>query len=122
MLLQLGEKRIAKIREEVAREKASEYGEGDSMFHNLLRSDIPESEKSSERLNAEAVAFLGAGTYPTAATLIFVAFYILAKPEIEQRLRNELRDVMAGFDDNVPSWVKLEQVDYLTACIKEGLR
>jgi cytochrome P450 len=92
------------------------------MFHNLLRSDIPESEKNSERLNAEAVAFLGAGTYPTAATLIFVAYYILANPEIEERLRTELKDVMAGFDDDVVSWVKLEQVEYLTACLKEGLR
>jgi cytochrome P450 len=47
------------------------------------------------------VSFLGAGTYPTAATLIFTAFYIMAKPEIEERLRKELKDVMANFDDEV---------------------
>lgn len=92
------------------------------MFHHLLRSDIPASEKGSTRLNAEAVAFLGAGTYPTAAVLIFTAYNILANPEVENRLRNGLRDVMSGFDDAVPAWTKVEQIDYLTACIKEGLR
>lgn len=71
------------------------------MFHYLLRSDIPESEKRTARLNAEAVSFLGAGTYPTAATLIFVAYYIMADPKIENRLRNDLKDVMANFDEEV---------------------
>lgn len=69
------------------------------MFHYLLRSDIPESEKRTARLNAEAVSFLGAGTYPTAATLIFVAYYILSDSKIESRLRDELKDVMANFDE-----------------------
>ena len=71
------------------------------MFHHLLRSDIPESEKRPTRLNAEAVSFLGAGTYPTAATLILTAYYILATPSIEDRLQKELKDVMVGFDDEV---------------------
>ena len=71
------------------------------MFHHLLRSDIPETEKMTARLNAEAVSFLGAGTYPTAATLIFVTYYILADPKIEARLRNDLKNVMANFDEEV---------------------
>lgn len=73
------------------------------MFHHLLRSDIPDAEKDPARLAAEAVSFLGAGTYPTAATLILTAYYILAKPEIEERLRKELKTVMANFDDEVCS-------------------
>lgn len=71
------------------------------MFHYLLRSDLPESEKVTARLNAEATSFMGAGTYPTAATLIFVAYYIMANPQIEERLRNDLKHVMANFDDEV---------------------
>lgn len=71
------------------------------MFHHLLRSDIPESEKITARLNAEAVSFLGAGTYPTAATLIFVAYCILADSKIEARLQDELKEVMANFDEEV---------------------
>jgi cytochrome P450 len=85
----------------VARETKGDREEGGSMFHHLLRSDIPDAEKSTERLNAEAVSFLGAGTYPTAATTIFVAYYILAEPKIEERLREDLKDVMANFDEEV---------------------
>ncbi|KAK4061966.1 uncharacterized protein Triagg1_10129 [Trichoderma aggressivum f. europaeum] len=117
----LGEKRIARVRTEIVTEPKGGY-EGDSMFHHLLRSDIPDSQKETARLNAEAVSFLGAGTYPTAATLIFVAYYILADSKIEARLRNALKDVMANFDEEVPNWIKVEQVEYLDACIKEGLR
>ncbi|PVH92548.1 putative benzoate 4-monooxygenase cytochrome P450 [Periconia macrospinosa] len=122
VLQELGEKRIARVRAEVARETKSDGEEGGSMFHHLLRSDIPDAEKSTERLNAEAVSFLGAGTYPTAATTIFVAYYILADPKIEERLREDLKDVMANFDEEVPNFTKLEQIEYLSACIKEGLR
>ncbi|EMR65631.1 putative benzoate 4-monooxygenase cytochrome protein [Eutypa lata UCREL1] len=118
----LGEKRIARIRAEVAGEREGEKEQGGSMFHHLLRSDIPETEKMTARLNAEAVSFLGAGTYPTAATLIFVTYYILADPKIEARLRNDLKNVMANFDEEVPNWIKVEQIAYLEACIKEGLR
>ncbi|KUL83821.1 hypothetical protein ZTR_06624 [Talaromyces verruculosus] len=110
----LGEKRIARVRAEIANEKKTKEEDGGSMFHYLLRSDIPDTEKRTARLNAEAVSFLGAGTYPTAATLIFVAYYIMADPKIEARLRNDLKDV--------PNWIKVEQVAYLEACIKEGLR
>jgi len=78
-----------------------ENEQNSSMFHHLLRSDIPELEKNPTRLNAEAVSFLGAGTYPTAATLILTAYYILATPNIEDRLRKELKGVMARFDDEV---------------------
>ncbi|KAI0196450.1 putative benzoate 4-monooxygenase cytochrome P450 [Astrocystis sublimbata] len=120
----LGEQRVNRISKEVDMEKKGqvEVEENGSMFHHLLRSDIPSQEKQPARLAAEAVSFLGAGTYPTAATLILTAYYILAKPEIEERLRKELQGVMANFDDEVPNWVDVEQVEYLGACIKEGLR
>lgn len=68
------------------------------------------------------MSFLSARTYPTAATLILTAYYILAKPEIEERLRKELKTIMANFDDEVPNFVEVEQVEYLGACIREGLR
>jgi cytochrome P450 len=84
--------------EEKGQAESEEHG---SMFHHLLRSDIPASEKNPARLAAEAVSFLGAGTYPTAATLIFTAYSILANPEIEEHLRKEIQGVMANFDDEV---------------------
>lgn len=86
------------------------------MFHYLLRSDIPEFEKRTNRLNAEAVSFLGAGTYPTAATLIFVAYYILADPKIEARLRNDLKVVMANFDEEASQVLRRRISGKKTSC------
>ncbi|KAI0866419.1 putative benzoate 4-monooxygenase cytochrome P450 [Xylaria cubensis] len=115
----LGATRVKKIAAEVKKEQSEE---GSSMFHQLLRSDIPDVEKHPNRLADEAVSFLGAGTFPTAATLIFTAYNILSHPEVEARLRKELTSVMSNFDDEVPDYVDVEQVEYLAACLKEGLR
>ncbi|KAI1258583.1 putative benzoate 4-monooxygenase cytochrome P450 [Xylariaceae sp. FL1019] len=118
----LGATRVRKVAAEVKKEEKGESEENGSMFHHLLRSDIPEVEKHPDRLADEAVSFLGAGTYPTAATLIFTAYNILSHPEIEERLRKELGGVMAGFDHEIPDYFEVEQVEYLAACLKEGLR
>ncbi|KAH8194088.1 hypothetical protein TruAng_011751 [Truncatella angustata] len=118
----LGDERISRIHVEVQREKQTHTEEGSSMFHHLLRSDIPETEKHPIRLSAEATSFLGAGTFPTATTLTLITYYILAQPCIETRLRKELAAVTSEFDYQVPSWTEIEQVEYVGACIKEGLR
>lgn len=83
---------------------------------------MPESERSPERLAKEAQVLLGGGTASTARTIGFASFYILDRPEVRARLRDELREVMADWPRRVPSWVELEKVPYLQAVIKESLR
>lgn len=83
---------------------------------------MPESERSPERLAKEAQVLLGGGTASTARTIGFASFYILDRPRIRARLRDELREVMADWPRRVPSWVELEKVPYLQAVIKESLR
>jgi hypothetical protein len=93
-----------------------------SLFHQIVHSDMPESELSAERLVKEAQLLLGAGTASMARTLDFIIFYILAKPDIHARLQDELRDTMAEYPQRKPSWAELERLPYLQAIIKEGLR
>ncbi|KAI1419592.1 cytochrome P450 [Xylaria sp. FL1777] len=97
-----------------------------SAFHHLLSSDIPESEKSVERLQAESMIFLLAGTLAGAHTLTFVVYYALANPAIEARLRAELEGAFVPTTDpgkmKMPSWAELEKLPYLRGCIKEALR
>lgn len=93
-----------------------------SLFHWIVNSDMVESELADERLAKEAQVIQSAGSTSTARTLSHITFYILATPRIRERLKEELRDVMAGWPDRVPSWVELENVQYLQAIIKEGLR
>lgn len=67
---------------------------------------------------------LGAGTATTTRALNLVTYYVLANPEIEERLRKEIKDfgVTDGYPGKMPKWLEVEKLPYLAACIKEGLR
>ncbi|KAK2823885.1 hypothetical protein FQN49_007522 [Arthroderma sp. PD_2] len=93
-----------------------------SLFHYIATSDMPESERSPERLAKEAQVLLGGGTASTARTIGFTTFYIMTVPGIRSRLEDELRDVMADWPQRVPSWAELEKLRFLQALIKESLR
>lgn len=119
----MGEEQIDKIKAEVAQEgKKSGVEMKQSVFHEILRSDLPPSEKDSSRLKREAFALLAAGTITTASTLSLVTYFILADPEVEKRLKRELKDITADFPEKVPHWADLEKLPYLQGCIKEALR
>ncbi|KAI0205605.1 cytochrome P450 [Astrocystis sublimbata] len=93
-----------------------------SIFHHILNSDMPESERSEERLTREAQVLLGGGTATTARTIAFASYYILSRPLMRSRLKDELREVMTGWPERVPTWAELEKIPFLQAIIKESLR
>lgn len=97
-----------------------------SAFHHLLLSNIPDSEKSVERLQAESVIFLLAGTLAGAHTLTFVVFYVLSNPKTEACLRDELKSIFissaGSVEEKMPTWADLERLPYLRGCVKEALR
>ncbi|KAK8080610.1 hypothetical protein PG997_008428 [Apiospora hydei] len=128
MLGKAGRLYIERIKRELDGSPAEKRGEKkwNSAFHQLLSSDIPEEEKSTERLQAESMILLLAGTLAGAHTLTFVLFYLLASPVMETRLRTELESTFAlaaaaGTGQEMPSWTELERLPYLTGCIKEAL-
>ncbi|OTA98482.1 hypothetical protein M426DRAFT_258664 [Hypoxylon sp. CI-4A] len=126
MLGKTGRVHIEKIKQELSDWPTTEEKDNwTSVFHHLLLSDIPESEKSVDRLQAESMIFLLAGTLAGAHTLTFVVFYVLANPTIETRLRVELESVFASSAQvgrQTPTWAELERLPYLRGCIKEALR
>ncbi|KAE8311594.1 cytochrome P450 [Aspergillus transmontanensis] len=93
-----------------------------SLFHHIVESDMPESERSPERLVQEAQVLLSAGTVTTAHTIAFASYYILARSEIKAKLLAELRDAMDGWPERVRTFMDLERLQYLQAIIKESLR
>ncbi|KAK2608849.1 hypothetical protein QQS21_002562 [Conoideocrella luteorostrata] len=93
-----------------------------SLFAHIIRSDLPESEKSDQRLSNEAQVLLGAGTATAGHTITFASFYILSRPAIRRRLASELENTMAGWPNTVPTWAELEKLPFLQAIIKESLR
>lgn len=119
----LGMNQIEKIKKEVSLQAKGETEESSSVFHSLLRSDMPPPELSDMRLSADAMALLAAGTATTSSVLTLIAFYIISEPRIGDRLRSDLKTAMAGIPaGQTLQWTQLEKIPYLNACIREGVR
>lgn len=94
-----------------------------TIFHEILQSDLPPNEKSLRRLGDEAQTILGAGVATTAWALSNACYYILADQDIHEHLRAELYAAIP--DPSAPdalSFQQLESLPYLRACIRESLR
>ncbi|KAI1281075.1 putative cytochrome P450 [Xylaria sp. FL0933] len=92
-----------------------------TIFHELLESQLPEKEKTAERLWQEGQIIIGAGTETTAWTLSVIFFYILRDRDIFARLTKELKTAIPD-PSSRPSCNELEKLPFLSACISEGLR
>ncbi|KAK7754816.1 hypothetical protein SLS62_003130 [Diatrype stigma] len=94
-----------------------------TIFHAILDSKLPSREKTVDRLSEDAQVVVMAGTLTTTATLELITFWLLRQQGTLLRLRKELLSVMPSVDDvgGVPL-ATLENLPYLTAVIKEGLR
>ena len=92
-----------------------------TIFHELLNSDLPASEKTDARLGDEAQLIIAAGLITTSWALTVGSFHITANKTIYAKMREELwtAGVNAGA---VPDWHKLEVLPYLNGCVHEAVR
>ena len=97
-------------------------GSRPTLFRHLLNSDLPPSELSDQRLSREAQVLIGSGTITTAGTMGFIVYHIMSNPAIKERLQAELKDVMAGYPQQRPTWAQLEKLPYYQAVLKESFR
>ncbi|KAL2824429.1 cytochrome P450 [Aspergillus cavernicola] len=88
-----------------------------TLFDNVLSSDLPTQEKSEARLAQEMQVLVSAGAETTAKAMSYMLFYLHHEPELLTKLKEEL----APLGDD-PSLVQLEQLPYLTSIMLEGLR
>ena len=86
-----------------------------------MRSDIPESEKETQRLADEAVILIIAGSETTASVMAALIYHLLADRKLLGRLKTELASVMADPND-LPTAAKLDGLPFLNALIQEALR
>lgn len=82
---------------------------------------LPAHEKTVERLTDEATILVIAASETPAKVLSLIIFYLLARPDMIQLIREELRTISAQ-DGGTPSLHQLEQLPHLSATVKEGLR
>ncbi|KAM0543454.1 hypothetical protein ACHAPJ_012318 [Fusarium lateritium] len=101
--------------------KADNLQEGKTIFHEILRSDIPASEKGTKRLTDKAMVLVTAGSETTASTLAAITYHLLADPSLMAKLRAELKTVMPD-PDQLPDQTKLKTLPFLNALIEEAVR
>ncbi|XP_033747773.1 cytochrome P450 4F22-like isoform X1 [Pecten maximus] len=70
----------------------------------------------------EVDTFLFEGHDTTASAISWTLYSIAQHPEIQQRLQQEIDEVLQGQDSDDISWDDLSKFTYLTMCIKEGMR
>jgi cytochrome P450 len=92
-----------------------------TLFHELLHSKLPPSEKSVQRLGDEARTIVNAGSETVAWTLTVAVYHLLANPQILRHLKTELAEAILDPEAST-SLTALEQLPYLVALVKEALR
>ncbi len=92
-----------------------------TIFDEIVHSNLPPEELEMERVADDAGSVVTAGTVTTAHFLSVTSYHILMNPDIHQKLKRELEEVMPNPAELAPLHV-LEQLPYLKAIISEGFR
>lgn len=92
-----------------------------NIVHAILASKLPSPEKELGRVFDDLSTAVGAGIDTTAGALRLILFHVFSNTNILQRLRAELK--ATGIEHPGMAELRvLEQLPYLTAVLKEGLR
>jgi cytochrome P450 len=97
----------------------AKVGDFATVFEELLNSKLPASELSHQRLQNEAQSVIGAGFETTRWALTVLTYHILANPQVHKRVKEELATAIPD-TDKIPPWEKLQNLEYLSACVEEG--
>ncbi|KAJ5710309.1 Cytochrome P450 monooxygenase sdnE [Penicillium malachiteum] len=101
--------------------RTSETPNHRTIFHSILSSDLPDSEKRTSRLESEAMVLAIAGADTTASTLTCLVYRVLSDKAVFKRLRAELDAAMPD-EHETPDPTKLDRLPYFNAVIEEVLR
>ncbi|KAL2831417.1 cytochrome P450 [Aspergillus cavernicola] len=117
---------IRDVKASIAVSNSVSKEEKPSVFSDLIKGDLPASEKANRRLQDEAQLIIGAGLTTTGWALTVGTFYLLSNPGVLARLQRELDAAIPNYDPDHPTanleWAELEKLPYLTAVIKEAVR
>ncbi|KAI9159110.1 Cytochrome P460 monooxygenase [Paramyrothecium foliicola] len=88
----------------------TDSGKQRTLVHAILQSDLPESEKTFDRMNEDVSTITGAAFETTAQTLRAVLYYVFSDNQVLCRLRQELK--ANGLAEPALDYAQLE--NYLT--------
>lgn len=87
-----------------------------------LRKETPPTEANQDAIVAQAAVFLTAGFETSSSTMAFTLFELAKKPEIQERLRNEIAEAVASEGNGNMSYEKINSMEYLSMVLDEVLR
>lgn len=82
------------------------------LIQRINESNLVEAERTPDRLLQEAEQFIVAGSETTGNTLTVTTFHILQNPDVQYKLRQELRDANIQFDHDI-NVAALQNLPYL---------
>ncbi|CAO2604687.1 Cytochrome P450 4F6 [Lemmus lemmus] len=88
----------------------------------LLAKDEDGKQLSDEDIRAEADTFMFEGHDTTASGLSWILYNLARHPEYQERCRQEVQELLRGREPEEIEWDDLNQLPFLTMCIKESLR
>ncbi|XP_041486314.1 cytochrome P450 4F4 [Microtus oregoni] len=88
----------------------------------LLAKDEDGKQLSDEDIRAEADTFMFEGHDTTASGLSWILYNLARHPEYQERCRQEVRELLKNRESTEIEWDDLNQLPFLTMCIKESLR
>lgn len=68
------------------------------------------------------LTFLAAGHETSAGTMIWATFVLATHPEVQDKLRAEVTEMLRSLGGSGPTWDRIERLHYLNNFIKEVLR
>lgn len=87
-----------------------------NVFDGILYSNLPENEKSIDRLAQDAFLAITAGGDPAARTMAMAAYYLLITPQSVQLLQEELDRAMPD-PSQLPELPELESLPVLVGIV-----
>ena len=103
----------------VRKRRATNCDTGDLLSMLLQAEDEDGSRMTDQQLRDEAITFLLAGHETTALSLTWTWYLLSQHPEVQYKLREELRQVLDG---NVPQAKDLIRLPYTERVVKESMR
>ncbi len=84
------------------------------VYQTIIASDLPPQEKEAGRIAQEVFTLIFAGSSSTARVLTRTTFHLASDPAIQNRLRQELKTIMADPSAS-PEMEQLEALPYLVS-------
>jgi len=114
-------------REAVAENGVRKYGLSNKKYMDFMDILIMAKDENGQGLTDREITeqvntFMFGGHDTTASSFTWLLYELAKNPDIQERCRQEVDEILAGRDDDVIVWDDLVKFKYLTMCIKEAQR